>query len=183
MIFVFLVFSLFFSPQLILQKSNGQFQRNLSFFKVPDGVQHFPGGGGQLFPGASNFLFPIETRITCDFPGGVRTPCPPPPPPPLSGSELELNSNFLLNIHCQSKPHDLIGCHHAHARYKLFKNLGSWYVSSGMLAQHNYAYTLSYLNHRYNVKECGQAGLKLHLKSAWKSLHHLHLHLVSSRNV
>ena len=34
--------------------SNGQFQRNLSFFKVPEGVQHFPGGGGgevQLFPG------------------------------------------------------------------------------------------------------------------------------------
>ena len=34
----------FFSPQLILQKSNGQFQRNLSFFKAPDGVQLFPGG-------------------------------------------------------------------------------------------------------------------------------------------
>ena len=39
-------FAFFFSPQLILQKSNGQFQRNLSFFKVPEGVQHFPGGGG-----------------------------------------------------------------------------------------------------------------------------------------
>ena len=39
-------FFFFFSPQLILQKSNGQFQRNLSFFKVPEGVQHFPGGGG-----------------------------------------------------------------------------------------------------------------------------------------
>ena len=24
--------------------SNGQFQRNLSFFKAPDGVQFFPGG-------------------------------------------------------------------------------------------------------------------------------------------
>ena len=36
----------FFSPQLILQKSNGQFKRNLSFFKVPEGVQLFPGGGG-----------------------------------------------------------------------------------------------------------------------------------------
>ena len=33
-----------FSPQLILQKSNGQFQRNLSFFKAPYGVQLFPGG-------------------------------------------------------------------------------------------------------------------------------------------
>ena len=37
-------FCVFFSPQLILQRSNGQFQRNLSFFKVPEGVQHFPGG-------------------------------------------------------------------------------------------------------------------------------------------
>ena len=33
-----------FSPQLILQESNDQFQRNLSFFKVREGVQHFPGG-------------------------------------------------------------------------------------------------------------------------------------------
>ena len=41
----------FFSPQLILQKPNGQFQINLSFFKVPEGVQHFPGGGG-----GSNFF-------------------------------------------------------------------------------------------------------------------------------
>ena len=36
----------FFSPQLILLKSNGLFLRKLSFFKVPEGVQHFPGGGG-----------------------------------------------------------------------------------------------------------------------------------------
>ena len=28
----------------LVQKSNGQFQRNLSFFKAPDGVQFFPGG-------------------------------------------------------------------------------------------------------------------------------------------
>ena len=58
----FFFFSFFsFSPQLILQKSNGQFQRNLSFFKVPERVQHFPGG--------ANCLFPVETHITCDFPG------------------------------------------------------------------------------------------------------------------
>ena len=31
-------FAFFLSPQLILQKSNGQFQRNLSFFKVTEGV-------------------------------------------------------------------------------------------------------------------------------------------------
>ena len=74
----------FFSPQLILQKSNGQFKRNLSFFIFlgSRGGPTFSGGGGgggggvQLFPGGSNCLFPIETHIICDFPGGVRTPCP-----------------------------------------------------------------------------------------------------------
>ena len=40
------------------------------------GSNVFQGGGG------SNCLFPIETHLTCDFPGGVRTPCPP------SGSAL-----------------------------------------------------------------------------------------------
>ena len=59
------IFCFFFSPQLILQKSNGQFQRNLSFFKVPEGAQHFPGGGGRggesnfYQGGGSNYLFPI----------------------------------------------------------------------------------------------------------------------------
>ena len=48
----------FFSPQLILQKSNGQFQRNLSFFKAPDGVQFFP--GDQLFPGGVQLLIPYR---------------------------------------------------------------------------------------------------------------------------
>ena len=73
--------NIFFSLQLILQKSNGQFQRNLSFFKVPEGVQHFPGGGPTFSRGGgrSNCLFPIETHITYDFPGGggVWHPCPP----------------------------------------------------------------------------------------------------------
>ena len=77
-------FCCFFRPQLILQKSNGQFQRNLSFFKAPEGVQHFPGGGVQLFRGGSNRLFPIETHITCEFPGGGGSG----PPVPLSGSAL-----------------------------------------------------------------------------------------------
>ena len=43
----------FFSPQIIKQKSNGYFQRKLSFSKVPEGsniyqegVQIFPEGGG-----------------------------------------------------------------------------------------------------------------------------------------
>ena len=90
-------FLFFFSPQLNLQKSNGQFQRNLSCFKVPEGVQHFPGGGVQLFPGGggggggSNCLFSIETHITCDFPGGGSgPPVPPPLDPHLNCPSLKL---------------------------------------------------------------------------------------------
>ena len=55
----FFFFFFFFSPQLILQKSNGQFHRNLSFFKVPERVQHFP-GGVQLFPGGVQLLIPYR---------------------------------------------------------------------------------------------------------------------------
>ena len=74
----------FFSPQLILQKSNGQFERNLSFSRFQrgsnnfQGVQLLPGGGG------SNCFYPIETHITCDFPGGGG-----PDPLSPSGSALE----------------------------------------------------------------------------------------------
>ena len=88
----------FFSPQLILQKSNGIFQRKLSLYKVPDGVQHFPegvqlfqGGGG----GGSNCIFPIETHITCDFPGGGGRSGPPAPPPPPS---LDQHLNILASF-------------------------------------------------------------------------------------
>ena len=51
--------NVFFSPQLILQKSNGQFQRNLSFFKVPEGVQHFPGAFSRAGPIAYSLYKPI----------------------------------------------------------------------------------------------------------------------------
>ena len=51
--------TIFFSPQLILQKSNGQFQKNLSFFKAPDGVQFFS-RGVQLFPGGVQLLIPYR---------------------------------------------------------------------------------------------------------------------------
>ena len=42
--------------------------------------------GGPTFPGGSNCLFPIETHITCDFPGGGSRP-----PVPPSGSALALH--------------------------------------------------------------------------------------------
>ena len=41
-------------------------------------IYHFQGSRGcPTFSMGSNCLFPIETHIICDFPGGVRTPCPP----------------------------------------------------------------------------------------------------------
>ena len=53
--------NVFFSPQLILQKSNCQFQRNLSFFKVPERVQHFSGGdGGPTFSRGVQLLIPYR---------------------------------------------------------------------------------------------------------------------------
>ena len=54
------VFFFFFSPQLILQKSNGQFQRKLSFFKVPEGVQHFPGGSNFSRGGGNPYRNPYN---------------------------------------------------------------------------------------------------------------------------
>ena len=79
--FFFFFFFFFLAPKLILQKSNGQYFKEIyHFFKVPKGVQHSPGGGGgPTFSRGSNCLFPIETHIR------VRTPCP------LSGSALVKN--------------------------------------------------------------------------------------------
>ena len=88
--------TIFFSPQLILQKSNGQFQRNLLFFKAPDGV-HFFSRGSNFFQGVSNCLFPIETHLICDFTEGVRTPSPPPSGSPL-GAALTASWLRLLYI-------------------------------------------------------------------------------------
>ena len=78
-------FFFFFCPQLILQKSNGQFQRNLSFFKVPEGVQHFP-GGVQLFPGGVQLHIPYRNPYNLWFSRGGSGP-----PVPPSGSALEDN--------------------------------------------------------------------------------------------
>ena len=58
-----------------------RFQRGSNIFQGGGGGG---GGGVQLFQGGSNCLFPIETHITCDFPGGSGPPVPP------SGSALAL---------------------------------------------------------------------------------------------
>ena len=52
-------------------------QRKYTFPRIQRGSNIFQGGGGQLLPGRVQMLISIETHITCDFPGGVRTPYPP----------------------------------------------------------------------------------------------------------
>ena len=76
------------------------FKEIYHFPRFQRGSNIFQGGGGPTFSrggGGSNCLFPIETHITCDFPGGggVRTPCLP------SGSALEeihLQENTLFDL-------------------------------------------------------------------------------------
>ena len=70
--FFFLVLSLFFRSQMV----------NFIFQGSTGGPTFSRGGGGSNFfeGGGSNCLFPIETHITCDFPGGGGSG---PPVPPL----------------------------------------------------------------------------------------------------
>ena len=63
----------FLSPQHILLKSNG----TIIFQGSRGGPIFSRGGGVQLVPRGSNCLYPIETLITCDFPGGSGPPDPP----------------------------------------------------------------------------------------------------------
>ena len=71
-------FSVLFSPQLILQFTEGiQWflllrKLNLYFTKDPEGVHYFPGGGG---PNANLFRNPCTYLLFSR--GGVRTPYPP----------------------------------------------------------------------------------------------------------
>ena len=55
------------------------FEENYHFSRFQRGPNIFQGGGGgvQLFSGGSICLYPIETRITCDFPGGPDPPLDP----------------------------------------------------------------------------------------------------------
>ena len=66
----FLVLSLFYRSQMVNFKEIYRFQ----------GSKWGPifSRGSNFFQEVSNCLFPIETHLICDFPEGVRTPCPPP---------------------------------------------------------------------------------------------------------
>ena len=69
--------TIFFSHQLLLQKSNGQFKKKSIVFQGSRRGPIFT-RVSNFFRGVSNCLFPIETHLICDFQEGVRTPCPPP---------------------------------------------------------------------------------------------------------
>ena len=61
------------------------FKENYHFSRFPGGPT-FSRGGGPTFSGVGvPIAYSYRKYITCDFPGEVRTPCPPPPP---SGSAL-----------------------------------------------------------------------------------------------
>ena len=60
--------NIFFSPQLIYRSQMVNFKEMYHFLGSRGGQIFFR--GVQLFPDGSNCLFPIETHITCDFPGG-----------------------------------------------------------------------------------------------------------------
>ena len=65
----FLVLGLFYRSQMVNFKEKYHFS---SWFRRVS--KFFQGGGG----GWSNCLLPIETQITCDFPGGSGPPVPSP---------------------------------------------------------------------------------------------------------
>ena len=73
--FFFLVLSLFYWIQMVNFKEIYHFSRG--------GPTFSSGGGGGGGGGESNCLFPVETHITCDFPGGGPDPLSPPLDPHL----------------------------------------------------------------------------------------------------
>ena len=86
-----------FSSSAYFTEVKSLISKKTIIFQVPEGVQHLPGGGGggPTFSrgGGSNCLYPIETHITCDFPGGSGPPDPPLDPHLLS---RPAGDNFFL---------------------------------------------------------------------------------------
>ena len=83
----FLVLSLFYSSHMV------NFKEKYHFSRFRRGSKFFLGGGGggriQNTIAYSRYcLFPIETQITCDFPGGCGPPAPSPLDPHLAAIYL-----------------------------------------------------------------------------------------------
>ena len=73
----FLVLGLFYRSQMV------NFKEKYHFSRFRRGSKFFQGGGG-----GGNCLLPIETQITCDFPGGSGPPGPSPLDPHLAAIYL-----------------------------------------------------------------------------------------------
>ena len=64
-VFLFFILSLFYGSEMVI------FKEIYHFSRFQRGSNILPGGGGSnFFQVGSNCLFPVETHITCDFPGG-----------------------------------------------------------------------------------------------------------------
>ena len=90
-----LVLIIFYRSQMV------NFNEIYHFSRLERGSNIFQGGGGPTFSrgGGSNCLFPIETHITCDFPGGggVRIPSPPPLDPHLNNNNSVHKICYLMH--------------------------------------------------------------------------------------
>ena len=114
----FLVLGLFYRSQMVNFKEKYQFSR-------------FRGGGGsKFFEGGGNCLLPIETQITCDFPGGVRTTRP-----LSSGSALGCDlfsfpvrkmMRSPLGLHMCSFSCNFVVCFQSSPAIKSFLELTAW---------------------------------------------------------
>ena len=86
----FLVLSLFYSRKWLISKKTIIFQGSRGGPSFSRGVQLFPGWGVPI-------AYSYRKYITCDFPGEVRTPCPP-------SLDPHLGLSMVLSIHAENAP-------------------------------------------------------------------------------
>ena len=108
--FFFFILSLFYRSQMVNFKEIYHFSRFQRGSNIFYGGPTFSGGRGGV-GGGSNCLFPIETHITCYFPGGVWTPCPP------SGSALANKCLILCSQIYNFTTHDACANHNYTCNY------------------------------------------------------------------
>ena len=121
-LFFFLVLSLLYRNQIV------NFKEIYHFLRFQRGSNIFQ-WGSNFFQGGSNCLFPIETHISCDFPGGSGPPVPP------SGSALavacSLAKLFLVFFDCMSYIEDLQHLLHVplKLKYQIFKGQHNFFTT------------------------------------------------------
>ena len=89
-VFFFFFLFFFFKSSAYFTEVKWSISKKSITFQGSGGGPTFSRGGPTFSRGGggSNCLFPIETHITCDFPGGGPDPLSPPP----SGSALEIHN-------------------------------------------------------------------------------------------